>query len=61
MRHVSSWKHPHTTSKKMMSTEEPTCGICFKFGKLATGQETALVLTLDGMPSKLWTNKTQGN
>jgi hypothetical protein len=43
----------HSTSKKMMSIEEPPYGIYFKYGKLDTGQETTLASNVDNMLSKL--------
>jgi hypothetical protein len=37
----------------MMGTEEPPYRVCFKCGKVAIGQGTALASTADSMPSKL--------
>jgi hypothetical protein len=37
----------------MMNIEEPPYGVCYKCGKLATGQETALASTADNMLSKM--------
>jgi hypothetical protein len=33
-RHVSSWKHPCSTFKKMLSIQESPYGVCFRIGKL---------------------------
>lgn len=51
---------PTTTSKKKMTIEVPTCEICFKCGKLVTGQETGLVSTLGRMLSKFVNKQDPG-
>jgi len=62
VRHISSWQHPHTTSKKMMGIAEPPYRVCFKCGKTRHwAKKTALVLTDDSLLSKLWTNRTLGS
>lgn len=42
-----------------MSIEEPPYEVCFKSGKLATGQGTAAVSTDDSTLSTLWTSRIQ--
>ena len=58
MRYVSSWQHPHTTSRKMLSTGEPPYGVCFKCGKLPLGKKLPLLqLQTEHCPN--WAKKEQ--
>ena len=59
MRHVWSWQYPHTTSKKIVGIKAFPYGVCFKCGKLTTGQETALAASADSMLSNPWNSITQ--
>jgi hypothetical protein len=60
LRAVSSWQHPRTASKKMMSIRKSPHEALLHMWQAATGQRPALASTADSVLSKLKTGRPQG-
>jgi hypothetical protein len=58
VRHISSWQHPHSTSKKMIGIKEHPYEVYFKYSKLVTRQELPFPQLLTGCCPK-WTKGMQ--
>lgn len=53
MRRIYSWQYPYSTSEKKTINKQPPYEVCSIYGKLATGQKTAVASTAGCMLSKL--------